>query len=248
MSKLLKKELMFIMPKLRRYCYGLTSSKEYGDDLLHNSIVKILDKFNFGFNKIENLSAYMYRLISNTWKDELRKKYRNLEINVEETTYNQIRSEDLPKKTLDLLLDEKPSFINQLLNYKIKLAPALGALAAIVLVISISFNSNKIINNATDPIHLMSEKNKNIVLAQLEDILQKDKNNLNGFISLSNTNIEYTESKSYVDKFGRNCKDITFDNFVKKDLIINSATFVKLDDGSWKVIKLEFEKKNSLGI
>ena len=164
------------------------------------------------------------------------------------STYNQIRSEDLPKKTLDLLLDEKPSFINQLLNYKIKLAPALGALAAIILVISISFNSNKIINNTTDPIHLMSEKNKNIVLAQLEDILQKDKNNLNGFISLSNTNIEYTESKSYVDKFGRNCKDITFDNFVIKDLIINSATFVKLDDGSWKVIKLEFEKNNSLGI
>ena len=82
------------------------------------------------------------------------------------STYNQIRSEDLPKKTLNLLLDEKPSFINQLLNFKIKLAPALGALAAIVLVISISFNSNKIINNTTDPIHLMSEKNKNIVLSQ----------------------------------------------------------------------------------
>ena len=90
MSKLLKKELMFIMPKLRRYCYGLTGSKEYGDDLLHDSIVKILDKFNFGFNKIENLSAYMYRLISNTWKDELRKKYKNLEINVVETAYNNL--------------------------------------------------------------------------------------------------------------------------------------------------------------
>ena len=42
--------------------------------------------------------------------------------------------------------------------------------------------------------------------------------------------------------------NITFDNFVIKDLIINSATFVKLDNGSWKVIKLEFEKNNSLGI
>ena len=45
MSKL-KKELMFLMPKLRRYCYGLTGNKDRGDDLLHNSVVKILEKLN----------------------------------------------------------------------------------------------------------------------------------------------------------------------------------------------------------
>jgi len=89
MSKL-KKELMFIMPKLRRYCYGLTGNKDMGDELLHNSIVKILEKFKFSFTQIDNLSAYMYRLISNTWKDELRKKYRSKEINVDEVTYNNI--------------------------------------------------------------------------------------------------------------------------------------------------------------
>ena len=88
--KKLKKELMFIMPKLRRYCYGLTGNKDMGDELLHNSIVKILEKFKFSFTQIENLSAYMYRLISNTWKDELRKKYRSKEINVDEVTYNNI--------------------------------------------------------------------------------------------------------------------------------------------------------------
>ena len=81
---------MFIMPKLRRYCYGLTGNKDMGDELLHNSIVKILEKFKFSFTQIENLSAYMYRLISNTWKDELRKKYRSKEINVDEVTYNNI--------------------------------------------------------------------------------------------------------------------------------------------------------------
>ena len=37
---------MFLMPKLRRYCYGLTGNKDLGDDLLHNSVVKILEKFN----------------------------------------------------------------------------------------------------------------------------------------------------------------------------------------------------------
>lgn len=78
------------MPKLRRYCYGLTGNKDLGDDLLHNSVVKILEKFNFGFNAIDNLSAYMYRLISNTWKDELRKKYRNVEVHVDDMIYNNL--------------------------------------------------------------------------------------------------------------------------------------------------------------
>ena len=78
------------MPKLRRYCYGLTGNKDLGDDLLHNSVVKILEKFNIGFNTIDNLSAYMYRLISNTWKDELRKKYRNLEVHVDDMIYNNL--------------------------------------------------------------------------------------------------------------------------------------------------------------
>ena len=75
-----KKELIILMPKLRRYCYALTNDKESGDDLLHDSIVKILAKFDF--LKIENFQAYIYRLISNTWKDNLRKKYTRNEISI----------------------------------------------------------------------------------------------------------------------------------------------------------------------
>ncbi len=75
-----KKELIILMPKLRRYCYALTNDKESGDDLLHDSIVKILAKFDF--LKIDNFQAYIYRLISNTWKDNLRKKYTRNEISI----------------------------------------------------------------------------------------------------------------------------------------------------------------------
>ena len=75
-----KKELMILMPKLRRYCYALTNNKDSGDDLLHDSIVKILSKFDF--LKIDNFQAYVYRLISNTWKDNLRKKYTINEISI----------------------------------------------------------------------------------------------------------------------------------------------------------------------
>ena len=60
--------------------YALTNDESYADDLLHDSIVKIISKFNF--LKIENFQAYMYRIISNTWKDSLRKKYVRNEISI----------------------------------------------------------------------------------------------------------------------------------------------------------------------
>tara|TARA_B100000035_G_scaffold59808_1_gene48062 strand:+ start:350 stop:865 length:516 start_codon:yes stop_codon:yes gene_type:complete len=92
-----KKELMILMPKLRRYCYALTNDKESGDDLLHDSIVKILAKFDI--LKIDNFQAYIYRLISNTWKDNLRKKYTRNEIsitakNIENDPALSIKNED----------------------------------------------------------------------------------------------------------------------------------------------------------
>ena len=80
MNEKKKKELIILIPKLRRYCYALTNDKESGDDLLHDSIVKILAKFDF--LKIDNFQAYIYRLISNTWKDNLRKKYTRNEISI----------------------------------------------------------------------------------------------------------------------------------------------------------------------
>ena len=99
----LKKELIFLMPKLRRYCYGLTGNKDHGDDLLHNSIVKILEKFKFDLSSIDNLNAYIYKLISNTWKDELRKKYRNLEVHVDDMIYNNLP--DIETKNYDGNID-----------------------------------------------------------------------------------------------------------------------------------------------
>ena len=88
-----KKELMFILPKLRRYCYGLTGNKDQGDDLLHGSVVKILAKFNL--LKIENLQAYMYKIISNLWKDELRKKYKSNEIHVDDFIMDQVQDNNI---------------------------------------------------------------------------------------------------------------------------------------------------------
>jgi len=164
------------------------------------------------------------------------------------STYNQIKSEDLPRKTLNLLMEEKNNFFKRIIDYRVPLLPTLGSIAAVLIVIVITFNSNQILKKTNDPIYLMSENNKNIVLEQLEGILKNSKEIINGFVSLKDQNIQYEETNSYIDKFGRNSKDITFKNFLIKDFIINSATFIETDNGDWKVIKLEFEKNNSLGI
>ena len=122
MSKL-KKELMFLMPKLRGYCYGLTGNKDRGDDLLHNSVVKILEKLNFGLSSIDNLSAYMYKIISNTWKDELRKKYRNVEIHVDEIIYNNLP--DLETSSYDGNIDTLNEIKDSIKSLSLKLREVL---------------------------------------------------------------------------------------------------------------------------
>ena len=111
-----KKELMFILPKLRRYSYALTGNKDQGDDLLHNSVVKILSKFNF--LKIDNFSAYMYTLISNTWKDTLRKKYRANEVALNDENLNKIQVNNINEEKIDFI-DKRDQFfkkINSLSN------------------------------------------------------------------------------------------------------------------------------------
>lgn len=69
---LIKKELLKMIPRLRRYTYSLTGSSDRGDDLLQDSIVKILSIQNE--SSIENFNAYFYKIISNGWKDTLKKK------------------------------------------------------------------------------------------------------------------------------------------------------------------------------
>jgi hypothetical protein len=163
------------------------------------------------------------------------------------STYSQIKSDDLPKRTLDLLMDEKPSFLNKLFNYEVKLFPTLGSVAALAIVAVMGINIFKIDNNSINPTNLMSENNKHVVLNELQDILKDSEDNLSGIVSFKNKNIEYKEVKSYLDSRGRPCKDIKFENFSIKDAKINEATFVKLSSGEWKVIKLEFIKDSSVG-
>ena len=70
---LIKKKLLEMIPKLRRYSYGLTGSVDKADELLQDSIVKILS-MNKDIKHIDNLNAYFYKIISNDWKDKIKKR------------------------------------------------------------------------------------------------------------------------------------------------------------------------------
>ena len=70
---LVKKKLLEMVPKLRRYSYGLTGSIDKGDELLQDSIVKILS-MDKDIKHIDNLNAYFYKIISNDWKDKIKKR------------------------------------------------------------------------------------------------------------------------------------------------------------------------------
>ena len=107
-----KRKLMFILPRLKRYCYGLTGNKDQGDDLLHSSVVKILSKFNL--SKIENFQAYMYKIISNLWKDELRKKYKSKEIHVEDYIIDQVPDNNINFDKVSYISNNDK--INQVIN------------------------------------------------------------------------------------------------------------------------------------
>jgi len=158
------------------------------------------------------------------------------------STYNKIKSEDMPKKTLDLLVEKDKNFINQILNFKIRLVPALATLSIATIITLTSFNIVFKINSESNPAMLLSDNNKNMVLKQLEDILQTSEDELSGIVSLSDKNIEYEIIKTYVNANNSDCKDLKFRDFKIKKVTINEATFCKNKDNNWKVIKIEFVK------
>lgn len=109
---LAKKKLLEMMPQLRRYSYGLTGSIDKGDELLQDSIVKILSMDN-DLNHIDNLNAYFYKIISNDWKDKIKK--RKIETYDIEDFSNTLSANDFD---LDEKIDSKRKYkkIHELIN------------------------------------------------------------------------------------------------------------------------------------
>ncbi len=114
----MKKELTVLMPMLRRFAYSLTGSPHDADDLLQNTIERLLSK---GVPEDVEIAKWAFRVCRNIWIDEYRaRKIRNnaaqlpeLEeptIDGENIIYNEITLGEV-NNAMDKLPDDQRSII-----------------------------------------------------------------------------------------------------------------------------------------
>jgi len=144
--------------------------------------------------------------------------------------YKSIEQENIPQKTVDLLMQEKKSFIKQIFNYEIKLVNALAAAAVVLFVTMFStYNFDNNLNN-------LNVENKNAILDELDNIIgEKEMSSLTS--SIQQKNIEYKINREFVNNSNENCIEISFYEFKIKDLNIDEAIFC-----NERLIKLRFFK------
>ena len=82
MTQELRAELVGLLPRLRRFAYGLTGSLDDGDDLVQGACeraLKRLDQFQPG----TRFDSWMYRIVQNLWIDQRRARHARPEAAIE---------------------------------------------------------------------------------------------------------------------------------------------------------------------
>jgi RNA polymerase sigma-70 factor (ECF subfamily) len=67
--------LVALLPKLRRFAYGLTGSMDEGDDLVQAACERALSRVD-QFEPGTQLHSWMYSIIRSVWIDDLRRRKR----------------------------------------------------------------------------------------------------------------------------------------------------------------------------
>ena len=145
--------------------------------------------------------------------------------------YKSIEQENIPQKTVDLLMKEKKSIFKKLFDYEIKLVNGLAAAAVLLAVITISnYNfENKDLKN-------LNAQNKSLIIDELGKIIgDEDISTLAS--SINQLNIKYKTLREFKNNSNEDCKEIQFYDFRLNDINIDEAIFC--ED---KLIKLKFYK------
>lgn len=167
-------------------------------------------------------------------KDPLIKKkieeYRQIN-NLLFEKYKSVEQENIPQKTVNILMQEKKSFFKKLFSYEIKLVNALASAAVLVVVVTISNFSFKSKN-----LENLNVTNKTSILTELSNIMgDEDISKLTS--SINNLNIKYKTKKEFKNNSNENCKEIQFYDFKLNDINIDEAIFC-----GDKLIKLKLFK------
>ncbi len=71
MSDDVRREMVELLPRLRRFAYSLTGSMEEADDMVQTACVKALSRLD-QFRPGTRLDSWMFRIIQTTWLDHVR--------------------------------------------------------------------------------------------------------------------------------------------------------------------------------
>ena len=82
MTQQLRAELVGLLPRLRRFAYGLTGSLDDGDDLVQGACERALRRLD-QFQPGSRLDSWMYRIVQNLWIDQRRARQARPEAGME---------------------------------------------------------------------------------------------------------------------------------------------------------------------
>ena len=71
MQEDLKAEMVALVPRLRRFAYALTGTKDEGDDLVQTACLKALERLD-QYQTGTRFDSWMFRIVQTTWIDRVR--------------------------------------------------------------------------------------------------------------------------------------------------------------------------------
>jgi RNA polymerase sigma-70 factor, ECF subfamily len=92
-----RREMAALLPRLRRFAYGLTGSIDAGDDLVQNACERALSRVH-QWQAGTRLDSWMYRIMQNLWFDELRSGRRR-EVATEPETLDAMAGGDAERES-----------------------------------------------------------------------------------------------------------------------------------------------------
>src|SRR5262250_2875128 len=71
MDQTVRQEMLAMLPRLRRFAYGLTGSVDSGDDLVQSACERALARLH-QWEPGTRLDSWMFRIMKNLWLDDTR--------------------------------------------------------------------------------------------------------------------------------------------------------------------------------
>ena len=79
MQEDIKRQMVGLVPRLRRFAYAISGSRDEGEDLVQSACLRALDRLD-QFQPGTRLDSWMFRIVQTTWIDRARQRGRRAEV------------------------------------------------------------------------------------------------------------------------------------------------------------------------